>query len=1088
MSQAVTRTRRGGEAQLGTEPDSVSLFASMDGVPGSVYQHLQRPDGQVLPVYETGLLTARLESAAVAGGAAWPGVPGPIHPADRAAWLSALRRSVEEMTPFACDVRCGGRSGDWIWTRAQVSPRPAEDGSIVWSGLAVEIGDLKRAEADGREREEQLRAFAESASDWFWQTDASHRFTMFTQRFFTVSGLAAEQVLGAAGWEMFLGHPLADDRDAHRRVVAARQPFRDLSVVLPGDGEAPRIAQVSGVPFYDAAGDFRGYRGTGRDVTAQLELERSLREQQALLVNILAHVPVVLFALDTELRFTLCTGDGLAEIGHEPGVAVGCLVEELYPDLPELAEAARRALAGSDTHLEMELAGRVVWSDLMPVRDPGGRVVAVVGLARDMTRERLQARAIEASEARFRSLVTNLRNIVFCHGIGGDSPHGYDAQGVTVYGIDAVDITGAVAINGRSSLDEWYGSIHLDDKPAYLEAEYRRKAFGEPYTLEFRIVHPRTGEQRWLRETAWRVDLPGSSPRIYLDSYIIDLTERRRIETAAQEGEERYRRLIENAPIPILQHADWRCTLVNPAMVELLGAGSAEALIGTDPTLIVAPESRAAAVQRTRQLYEQGGVLPPWEYTLVRRDGSERVVEARTSAFEDGGRWVVQVALTDVTERKRVEIAMRHLAQHDLLTGLPNRALFLDRLGQALAQAQRSRQGIGLMLVDLDGFKAVNDSLGHAAGDALLRLVAERASGLLRASDTFARIGGDEFGVLQTQLRSASGAATLAVKLVEVMAVPFTLDGREVRIGVSIGIALPDDDVDADQLLRRADMALYRAKAAGKGCYAFYESGMNAALELSRKLEAELRDAVAAGDLGVLYQPQVSLADGRLVGVEALVRWPRREGGMLEAACFVPAAESTGLIRALGSWVLRTVCRQAARWWSAGCRVPVAVNVAASELRSGRFVEDLLDLLAAHGLPGSALQVELAEAVVAEQALPAVGEILARLHAAGIGIVIDEFGKAPLALERLSALPVDTVKLHRALVAGVGHEAGMSAPILSATIGAARGLGLRIAATGIETAAQASFVTSCGCDLAQGFLFGPPLPAEALVLPSTADG
>lgn len=1060
------------------EPDLV--LEALHDLPVSVYRHVLRPDGRIVPVFETGLMRDLLGQDTGEHGEQVSDLPGLVHPSDRAAWLAALRRSAEQMIPFCCDVRWRSRDGGWIWTRSQASPRRQEDGSVAWNGLAVEITDLKWAQTLTQEHEDQLRAFAESASDWFWQTDASHRFTMFTQRFFSVSGLSADAVLGRTGWEINVDHPLADDWSSHRTLLAARQPFRDFTVAMRAKTGEVRIARVSGVPFFDEAGQFCGYRGSGRDVTEEVALDQRLRQQQALLETVLAHLPIVLFALDPDLRFTLCAGHGLAEIGHTPGANVGKTMEEAYPQLPELAAAARRALGGAETHFEHEVAGRIVSSDLLPVHDGTDRVVAVVGIARDMTRERLQARAVEASEARFRSLVTNLRNIVFCHGVSGDGPHGYDDQGVTIYGVDAPDITGAVMAGGRSPLDAWYRSIHPDDRAAYLEAERRRKTSGEPFTLEFRIRHPATDELRWLRETAWRVDLPerAASPA-YLDSYIIDLTERRRIEAEARESEERYRRLIENAPIPIMQHSDWRCTLVNPAMIELLGAAGPDELIGSDPTLVVAPESRDMAIERTRQLYVDGGSLPPWEYTLVRRDGGQRIVEARTSTFRQAGRWVVQVAITDVTERKRVETAMRHLAQHDPLTGLPNRALLLDRLDQAMIQARRDGQGLGLMLVDLDGFKGVNDGLGHAAGDALLCQVAERAGGVLRASDTFARIGGDEFAILQTRLNSVAGAATLAGKIVDAMAVPFALDGQEAQIGVSIGIALLDDDADAETLMRRADMALYRAKSAGRGRYAFYESSMNAAAQLNRQLEAELRTAIAADAFRLLYQPQVSLSDGRPVALEALLRWPRHDGGMLVAESFVPTAESTGLIRPLGSWVLRNVCRQAAYWRAHGLSLPIAVNIAASQLRSTRFVEELTAELSAHGLPGNALQLELREALVAEPTPAAVREVLSCVRGLGIEIVLDEFGKAALALDSLKRLPVDRVKLDRHLVARLGVDAAGEA-VLSATVAAARGLGLKVTATGVETAAQASFLTSCGCESAQGFLFGPPLPPESL--------
>jgi EAL domain-containing protein (putative c-di-GMP-specific phosphodiesterase class I) len=280
-------------------------------------------------------------------------------------------------------------------------------------------------------------------------------------------------------------------------------------------------------------------------------------------------------------------------------------------------------------------------------------------------------------------------------------------------------------------------------------------------------------------------------------------------------------------------------------------------------------------------------------------------------------------------------------------------------------------------------------------------------------------------------------------------------------------------------------MALYRAKAEGRGRYAFYEPGMNAAAELSRKLDVELREALGRGRLRLLYQYQIGLADGSLVGLEALARWPREDGALLAAETFIPVAESTGLIRPLGQWVLREVCRQASRWRLWRQRTPIAVNIAASQLRAERFVDDLLALLAECRLPGSALQLELGEAVLTEPALAAMGDEVMRLQEAGVAIVLDEFGRGPLALARLSGLRLAAVKLDRMLVAGIGRDVGAER-VLSAATAAARSLGLRVSAAGVETAAQAAFLSACGCDTAQGFLFGPPLPAEALDAPALA--
>lgn len=1057
---------------------ALTLLAAIQRVPGSVYQRIMRPDGRIEYSFDIGGLKDREGDRQILHGAPQDPRSLTMHPADREPWLEALRHSARHLEAFSFDKRRQTGAGDWIWTRSQAMPRRLADGSVLWDGLAVDITDLKQAETAAREREARLRCFAESAADWFWESDELHHFTCLTGGFRAASGLGEPDVLGRSCWEICLPHPLACDWEAHRRVLAARQPFRDAVFAWRAADGGLHFASISGVPFHDGDGRFRGYRGIGRDIADEAALDGGVRQRQAFLDGMLRHMPVGLFALDDQGRFTFHTGRLRELLGSGPEAEVGRSLADAFAHLPDLVAAAADALAGRERHVELEISGRVVLVDLAPVRDAAGSDIAVVGVSQDVTKRRAQARTVEASEARFRSLITNLRNIVFCHGAEGDGPFGYSGEGVEVFGIDAERISGSMREDGRSDLEAWYAMLHPEDRPGYIEAERRRKELGEPYTLEFRIVDEATGEIRWLRETAWNVEVQEpQGRRTYFDSYIIDLTDRRRMEAEARASEERYRLLVEHAPIPILLHAGRRCMFANPAAVALLGARSAEELLGIDPMDIIAPDARAMAAERTRLLYEQGGSLEPWEYTLLRRDGQTRVVEARASAFGEHDRRTVQVVLTDVTERKQVETSMRHLAQHDGLTGLPNRVLLLDRLGQAIARARREGQGLALMLVDLDGFKPVNDRLGHDAGDALLRQVAGRATALLRASDTCARIGGDEFAILQTHVASVTGAATLAAKIIAAMAHPFAYEGQEMRIGVSVGVAMLDDAVDPAMLLRRADMALYRAKAEGRGRFAFYEPGMNAAAELGRRLDAELRVALADGRLGVLYQPQVALADGSLIGLEALARWPRADG-MLAAEAFISVAEGTGLIRPLGRWVLGEVCRQIRLWREGALEVAIAVNVAASQFRAPGFVDDLLSILAECGLAGTALQLELGEGVLTEPAMAAMGADIGRLRDAGIAIVLDEFGRAPLALERLSQLPVTAVKLERGLVGGIGREPS-SERVVAATVAAACSLGLRVIASGVENAAQAEFLRRCGCHAAQGYLFGPPLPAAS---------
>jgi len=431
---------------------------------------------------------------------------------------------------------------------------------------------------------------------------------------------------------------------------------------------------------------------------------------------------------------------------------------------------------------------------------------------------------------------------------------------------------------------------------------------------------------------------------------------------------------------------------------------------------------------------------------------------------------------------------LSHLANHDTLTNLPNRAMLTDRLEQALARGHRRERLTALMMIDLDGFKAVNDRFGHPAGDAVLREVARRLRSCVRAEDTVARLGGDEFAVVASELHRAEDAAQLAQTLLNVLEDPFDIADAQALIGASIGVSLaPGDAEEGAAMLQNADLALYRVKREGRGAVSFFTSGLDSRMRTRAALSDDLRSAVRSGEgIAVAYQPVVRLSDGTVIGVEALARWRHPQRGDVPPAVFVPLAEQAGFIGALGRMVLERCCHDLASWRRSGIGLSwrCAVNVSAQQLRSAVFAEETATVAAAHGLHLRDLEVEVTERTVMDEAGVALDN-LQRLRAGGARVLIDDFGTGYSSLARLQQLPVDAVKIDQSFVRDLTAD-GAGAAIVAAVVSLARNLSLDTVAEGIETAAQQQALITLGCDVGQGFLLGRPLSARQVAASGAA--
>lgn len=550
------------------------------------------------------------------------------------------------------------------------------------------------------------------------------------------------------------------------------------------------------------------------------------------------------------------------------------------------------------------------------------------------------------------------------------------------------------------------------------------------------------------------------------------------------EADQRWLRLINSAlettvNAALIARADGCIKWVNTALVEMSGYAREE-IIGQTPRLF---NSGAQSADFWCQFWLTIASGQAWVHEVINRhkDGSHYPVRQTVTPMRDGkGAITHYISVQEnIQHEKEAKAQLQHLATHDLLTNLPNRNLLLERLRQAMNSVQRADQQVGILFIDLDRFKLVNDSLGHVVGDELLRRVADRLRTCLRVGDTLARLGGDEFVLLLPGLNKPMDAAAVAEKLLEALTTPVQIEGQALTTGCSIGI-YPTDSADEGILLQHADTAMYMAKERGRSCFQFYVPEMNARVVQRMEIESDLRLALVQQEFVLHYQPQIDIQTSRIVGVEALLRWQHPVRGLMSHSEFISVAEETGLIVPIGEWVLQAACDQFKAWQAQGLALDLslAVNVSVRQFKQGAIVLAVRDALARTGIAPQRLELEITESLMLANE-PAPIAVLHQLHELGVRLALDDFGTGFSSLAYLKRLPFDVLKIDRSFVKDIGIDPGDDAIIVS-IIGLAHNLGMKALAEGVETVQQRDFLRRHGCDFEQGFLFSHPLPAAEL--------
>jgi diguanylate cyclase (GGDEF)-like protein/PAS domain S-box-containing protein len=580
---------------------------------------------------------------------------------------------------------------------------------------------------------------------------------------------------------------------------------------------------------------------------------------------------------------------------------------------------------------------------------------------------------------------------------------------------------------------------------------------------------------------------PMPSPEgVLVTAAIRDISVRKNAEKHLAQVEGKYAGLLEAAPdAMVVVNQAGEIVLLNLQAEKQFGYRRDE-LLGQKVKNII-PEGFAERLvadglrSDTEALAQQIGM--GIELTARRKDGSEFPIELMLSPLESAEGILVTAAIRDISVRKKAVSAARlmalqitHSAEHDFLTGLPNRLLLNDRVGQAIALAPRHLNKVAILFLDLDGFKHVNDSLGHPMGDKLLQSVAKRLVSCVRGSDTVSRQGGDEFVVLLSEVQQLEDAAVTARRMLQAVAEAHTIDGHDLHVTTSIGVSVyPDDGSDAETLIKNADTAMYQAKENGRQSYRFFKPAMNVRAVERQSIEESLRRALERKELALHYQPKINIQTGAVTGAEALIRWTHPTRGPVSPAQFIPVAEDCGLILPIGGWVLREACEQARAWADAGLpAMTMAVNVSAMEFREENFLEGLFAILSETGLDPRSLELELTESVLMKRAESA-ASILQSLRDRGVQVAIDDFGTGYSSLSYLRKFPVDALKIDQSFVRQIS-TAGDDAAIVTAVIGMARSLKLRVVAEGVETQEALEFLRAQRCDEAQGYYFSRPVP------------
>jgi diguanylate cyclase (GGDEF)-like protein/PAS domain S-box-containing protein len=1028
-----------------------------------------------------------------------------VHPEDLAHVLEETEEVLAEggVTNNEAEYRFRHKDGSWRWVES-VGTYLLDDPHV--RGVVVQTRDIterKESEEALRRNEQYFRSLVQNASDIITILEADGTIRYVSHAVEKVTGQRPEEQIGTNAFDSV--HP--DDRERALALFAERLktpgPRPSIEFRVPHeDGSWRYLEHVVNNLLDDPS--VNGIVVTSRDVTDRKESEEALRESERRLRraeqryrNLVERVPAVVYVQQI--------GSSESAMYMSPRIEdlTGYTPEEckdsdlrwrmVHPEDRERmqAEDERTGEPGevfASEYRVLHRGGRTVWvrNESVLIEDEEGGSRYWQGFMLDITERKLAEEALKESEQRFRSTFENAPIGVALVSLPSPSP-----DSATRYLRVNPALCEMLGYSEEELLSMTSSDVtHPEDlEESRARAERLVEEGGSKYTIEKRYVRS-DGRVVWAMLNVSLVRDSEGNPSHFVSQYQ-DVTQRKETEEALRRSEERYRNVVEEQTELVCRFLpDLTLTFVNDAYCRYFGKRSEE-LVGSCFLDDVHETDHAYYNEQLMKLNPESptSTIEERVFTPV---GIRWLQWTDTAIFDDDGRIVeYQSVGRDVTERREAEERLEHLAFHDPLTDLPNRHLFLDRLGRALERTRRRRgRKAAVLYMDLDRFKVVNDSLGHEMGDLLLTVVAQRLGRCLRPEDTLARFGGDEFVVLIEAIDDSVEAVQVAERITQELRRPFIMEGRELYVTASIGISLGDARThDPDGLLREADTAMYRAKDEG-GTYTIFDPTMYDRAFRRLEVENDLRRAIEQEEFIVHYQPIVRLDDdGDVWRIEALVRWNHPERGLLDPDEFVPVAEESGLVVPMGEQVLEQACRRAVEWqrqFPRSTPLVMCVNLSARQLSRPDLAETVERVLGETGLKGSHLTLDITETVYVK-ALAASTTILDRLRGLGVGFSIDDFGTGYSSLSYLKRLPADAIKIDKSFVKGLGYDVEDTA-VVRMIIELTHTLGREVVAEGVESAEQAWLLKEMGCDFAQGYHFAQPLLPEeipALLSPNT---
>ena len=861
-----------------------------------------------------------------------------------------------------------------------------------------------------------------------------------------------------------------------QQLVSGGRLERQRAQVYRRDGSLIWISENARA-ICDERGQALFFEGSLVDITAQVEAEQALRQSQALYQVLVENSRDGVFLIQRGL--VIFANDAMARIlGYGVGELLGLQYMSLVDEQDRVAQAGRRAEreAGSrdlqvyEIHLRRKDGRRILCEVRADAVEYQGDI-ASTGTLRDVTDERRRQQDIAEAERRYRELFENSPAGLFRTSLDG-----------RIMEVNPI----LAGILGYGSADELKASItdmlevYADpgERKALVERALRDGAFNHHETR----IRTRDGRLKWVSVSVLLVR-DGQGQPVHFTGSVLDIDQHHEMQLALLRSESKYRTLVEHSQVGVFIMLGDRYTYANHAFARILGYGEHE-LVDRDFREVMAPEAIAHSERRDRQREAGEPVPPDFESVLLHKDGHRvRVRVSIGPVLLDGVEHLTGTVL-DITRQREAEERLRFHATHDPLTGLPNRMLFNQRLAESMLQSSqeedRRRRSYAVLFLDLDGFKWVNDSLGHGAGDRLLVEIARRLEDGLLHDVLIARYGGDEFTLLPDGDCDRDRAMDIARRVLKLFEQPFDLGGQQVFSAASLGIVIGRREYESpDQVLRDADTAMYRAKAAGKSGFVIFDEAMHQDALSRLQLETDFRLAFERAEFCLHYQPIIELASGCLIGAEALVRWRHPRRGLLLPGDFLTVAEETGLIVDMDAWALREACRQLAAWrttYPGHTGLSMNVNVNERQMVSPQIVEDVFNLLQEHALPPASLRLEVTETAFRTGRGQAEQRLLS-LKALGVGLVVDDFGTGYSSLESFAASPFDALKMDQLFIRDIETNPRHRAIVRTIT-GFADELGLALTAEGIETQGQLKLLKSVGCQFGQGYLFSRALPPD----------